>query len=210
MCELIKCNNLNWISLNLIWFISSNKIHTYFTLRKDMAVTKLHLAANLLDPQIKGSILSGSEYLEAMEYTEMLAKILSINNNVDLSAIAKDITQFVNSTGLWSNSYVEQLATNQDSITYWQALKKCSPLADLAIKILLMPSSSAATERTFSTRGFIHRKLRNSLTNERASRLTYIKQNYTLMDLNLKGQLQEFKSSLGKPKNKKISLSSLT
>ena len=67
-----------------------------------------------------------------------------------------------------------------------------------------MPSSSAATERTFSTRGFIHRKLRNSLTNERASRLTYIKQNYTLMDLNLKGQLQEFKSSLGKPKNKKI------
>ena len=65
-----------------------------------MAVTKLHLAANLLDPQIKGSILSGSEYLEAMEYTEMLAKILSINNNVDLSAIAKDITQFVNSTGL--------------------------------------------------------------------------------------------------------------
>ncbi|XP_065663070.1 uncharacterized protein LOC136085692 [Hydra vulgaris] len=214
----IVCLALSDIKLALDNFISeagltdleSMQMHNYFKLRKDMAVTNLHLAANLLDPQIKGSILSGSEFLEAMEYTEMLAKKFSINNNVDLSAIAKEITQFVNSSGLWSNSYVEQLARNQDSITYWQALKKCSPLADLAIKILLMPSSSAATERTFSTRGFIHRKLQNSLTNERASRLTYIKQNYTLMDLNLKGQLQDFKNSFSKPKHKKISLSSLT
>ena len=60
-----------------------------------------------------------------------------------LSAIAKDITQFVSSTGLWANNHIEQIAGNQDFITYWQALKKCNPLAYLAIKILLMPSTSA-------------------------------------------------------------------
>ena len=127
------------------------QLQNSFTLRKNMAVKKLHLAASLLDSKINGSTLSGSEFLEAMEYTETLAKSFPIYNEVDLSAIAKDITQFVNSTGLWANSYVEQLAGNQDFLMYWQALKKCSPLADLAIKILLMPSTSAATERTFST-----------------------------------------------------------
>ena len=66
-----------------------------------------------------------------------------------------------------------------------------------------MPSTSAATERTFSIRGFIHKKLRNSLTNDRASRLTNIKQNYRLMNLNLKS-LQDLKKStfISKPKNK--------
>ena len=135
------------------------QLQNFFRLRKNMTVLKLHLAASLLDPRIKGLTLSGSKFLEAIEYTETLAKSFPTYNEVDLSAIAIDITQFVNSTSHWANSHVEQLAGDQDFIIYWQALKKCSPLADLAIKFyfchlpqLLLKEHSALEDS--STRNF--------------------------------------------------------
>ena len=47
-------------------------------------------------------------------------------------------------------------------------------LSDVAIRILLIPPTSAASERNWSTFGFIHSKLRNRLCEERVEKIVYI------------------------------------
>ncbi|XP_050306033.1 uncharacterized protein LOC126743113 [Anthonomus grandis grandis] len=54
------------------------------------------------------------------------------------------------------------------------------PRRHVAEAVLGMPATSAATERTFSSYGFIHSKTRNHLTTKRAGMLTYIHHNLKL------------------------------
>jgi hAT family C-terminal dimerisation region len=53
----------------------------------------------------------------------------------------------------------------------WPALQK------LARSVFTMATSSAASERNFSTFGFVHSKLRNSLSTDSVMKLVYIKTN---------------------------------
>lgn len=55
-------------------------------------------------------------------------------------------------------------------------------LAEVAIRILGAPITSAATERTFSTFSWIHNKNRNRLTTTRAAKLTYLSHNWKLLE----------------------------
>ena len=50
-------------------------------------------------------------------------------------------------------------------------------LQNLAIRVFTMAASSAASERNFSTFGFIHSKLSNCLSPEKVKKLMYIKTN---------------------------------
>ncbi len=50
-------------------------------------------------------------------------------------------------------------------------------LQNLAQRVFSLPASSAASERNFSTFGFIHSKLRNRLDQEKVRKLVYIKTN---------------------------------
>eukprot|EP01038_Epipyxis_sp_PR26KG_P016473 gene16473-22471_t len=45
---------------------------------------------------------------------------------------------------------------------------------DVAFRVFSIPSSAAASERNWSTYGFIHSALRNRLKDERASKLVYV------------------------------------
>ena len=47
-------------------------------------------------------------------------------------------------------------------------------LSDVAIRILSIPATSAASERNWSTFGFIHSKLRNRLHEKRVEKIVYI------------------------------------
>jgi hypothetical protein len=50
-------------------------------------------------------------------------------------------------------------------------------LQDIALKVFSLVTSSAASERNFSTAGFIHSKLRNSLKDDSVKKLIFIKTN---------------------------------
>jgi hAT family C-terminal dimerisation region len=64
-------------------------------------------------------------------------------------------------------------------LQYWQADGVSWPLLQyIAIKLFAMATSSAASERNFSTFGFIHSRLRNSLAPEKVQKLVFIKTNY--------------------------------
>lgn len=65
-------------------------------------------------------------------------------------------------------------------LQYWQLDGNAWPqLQKIALRVFSMSASSAASERNFSTFGFIHSKNRNCLSNESVDKLVYIKTNYS-------------------------------
>ncbi|CAG8844529.1 12032_t:CDS:2, partial [Gigaspora margarita] len=67
-----------------------------------------------------------------------------------------------------------------DDYIIWESAVTLNPdssLKQLAIKVLKIPTLSAAAEQNFSTFGFIHSKLRNHLHNKRVKKLVYIYEN---------------------------------
>jgi hAT family C-terminal dimerisation region len=50
-------------------------------------------------------------------------------------------------------------------------------LQQIALKVFSLATSSAASERNFSTFGFVHSKLRECLTAEKVEKLVYVKTN---------------------------------
>ena len=50
--------------------------------------------------------------------------------------------------------------------------------AEIALRVFSMSASTTASERNFSTFGFIHSKQRNCLSNESVEKLVFIKTNY--------------------------------
>ena len=64
------------------------------------------------------------------------------------------------------------------SIQYWLVDGLPFPtLREVAINVFSMVTSSAASERGFSTMGFVHSKLRNRLAADKVQKLVFIKNN---------------------------------
>lgn len=64
-------------------------------------------------------------------------------------------------------------------LQFWQSDGAAWPdLQKIALKVFTMSTSSAASERNFSTFGFVHSKLRNCLSTESVDKLVFIKTNY--------------------------------
>jgi hypothetical protein len=63
-------------------------------------------------------------------------------------------------------------------LKYWQT-DGCqwAYLQSVVVRLFSMATSSAASERNFSTMGFIHSKLRNSLSAKTVEKLVFIKSN---------------------------------
>lgn len=65
------------------------------------------------------------------------------------------------------------------NISWWGGLCANKLLHKVALRVLSLPATSAATERSFSKHGYIHSKLRNKLATERAAKIVYVAHNYT-------------------------------
>jgi hypothetical protein len=64
------------------------------------------------------------------------------------------------------------------SLQYWQVDgTKFPAIRAVALTVFSMVASSAASERGFSTMGFVHSKMRNSLGSENVKQLVFIKTN---------------------------------
>ena len=59
--------------------------------------------------------------------------------------------------------------------TFWKLASSEFPeISNLALKLLMIPASSAQIERVFSTWGLIHTPIRNRLTFERSKKLMHV------------------------------------
>jgi hypothetical protein len=78
------------------------------------------------------------------------------------------------------SSTLKSLATGGTPVLqFWRLHGQSYPnLKVVALRVFSVTASSAASERNFSTMGFIHSKLRNALGAEKVEKLVYIKTNY--------------------------------
>lgn len=143
--------------------------------RKTKTLRPIHYAANLLDPQKRGKNLSQEEHLVAMEYISTLATL----KNAEEEAL-RELSEYIAKTNMFSRDYIWKSANSIDPVTWWGGFGCKTSIKCLAVSILSLPPSSAATERTFSTYNFVHTAKRNKLTVKRAGMLTYIAHNLRL------------------------------
>lgn len=147
--------------------------------RKHMAVRKIHLAGHLLDPIYKGKFLKNNESIDATEFISNLAEHLQIS----IPDIMSELAEYRTNSGLWSKTFVwDSLKARSDEtrlhpLTWWKGICTSAKISSIAVAILECSPTSASTERSFSTYGIVHTARRNRLTNDRASKLVYIKHN---------------------------------
>ena len=129
------------------------------------------MTAYMLDPQfLEESKNNGIESTGYAEFTTFINKKFNQEEAVELFA---ELVNFRNKNSPYDNEIIWKSANILNSSLWWQSWST-SKLQQLAIKVLSIPTSSAAAERNFSTFGFIHNKIRNRLKNDRVKKLVYI------------------------------------
>lgn len=142
--------------------------------RREFCVTDIHRAAHLLDPRFRGMHLSEDEVVDASEFIFNTAKQM----HVDHSQAMTDLAEYRAMHGLWAKEFVWASTDHVLPHVWWTGVC-CSrkALSVVASRILNMPASSAACERSFSSYGNIHTAKRNRLLNETAGKLVYVYHN---------------------------------
>ena len=135
------------------------------------AVTDSHFLVNLLHPRYKGKHLSEADEEAAAQ--QLLLKLHVEHPEViaDLCACAFTAGSDPFPASLLSAACVEQMSP----VLWWTSVSNCkckvSPhLMSTALKLLHLPSSSAAIERVFSNNGLVQSKLRNQLGMKKAAK----------------------------------------
>lgn len=167
--------------------------------RKTMCLKAIHYAANILDPRYKGKNINSSDWNTGLDYIYKLAS--NFNAEIQIDELFKNIAEYRSGDGFFALKFVKSSQKNPQltPLNFWKGICTDLPLSKVAEAVLTMPPTSAATERSFSSQGFIHNKKRNRLTTERAAKLTYIHHNLNLLSndasRSLKTQVIEHKAT---------------
>ena len=160
--------------------------------RNEFSLKKIHYSAFLLDPaneledrdskqpnerNLPKAQLSDQQNSEAIEF---LLETAHFMRNVDPDAVLLDITKYSCKLDAWSHKFSWKVANKIHPKTWWATFFKNTDLSKVAQRIFSMPTTSAATERSFSTYGRIHSKGRHRLTLPRAGKLCFIAHNWKL------------------------------
>ncbi|XP_065658651.1 uncharacterized protein LOC136083173 [Hydra vulgaris] len=94
-----------------------------------------------------------------------------------------DLANYQSKGGIFSKSFIWTAVGITQPINWWKGLCSFTELSKVASRILQLPASSAACERSFSTYSNIHSAKRNRLTTERAGKLVFISQNLKLENI---------------------------
>ncbi|KAL1914699.1 uncharacterized protein VTP21DRAFT_8110 [Calcarisporiella thermophila] len=99
----------------------------------------------------------------------------------ELGDIYTELLLFNSKSPPFDSPVIWDAAKKLDPIVWWKKHTSLSPrLANLAITVLSMPASAAASERNWSNFGFIHNGIRNRLNDSKAFKLVYIYSNLRL------------------------------
>lgn len=106
--------------------------------------------------------------------------------DIDANKIMGEMTSYCRKNGFFAKEAIWVAAGqigqyNNSPSDWWAVYCRHQELSKVAIRILEMPATSAACERSFSQHGSIHSKKRNRLTNKHVEKLLYISQNLKLL-----------------------------
>jgi Protein of unknown function (DUF 659)/hAT family C-terminal dimerisation region len=154
------------------------KVKDILVSRKTFCLRAVHKAANMLDPKIRGMHLSQEDEVDAAEFIHKLAKDCP---DVDENVVMGEFALYKLKQGVFAKDYMWSACESILGHVWWTVFCARTQLATIATKILALPASSAACERTFSTYKDVHSYKRNRLTTERAGKLAYIKHNLKVL-----------------------------
>ena len=102
------------------------------------------------------------------------------SSNADI--IWQQLIEYKTQTGVFNFPLAWNTVDKVNPIAWWKGnfATSAPELCKVAVRILSIPSSSAASERNWSAFSYIHEKKRNRLTNKRILKLVYIYSNYKL------------------------------
>lgn len=141
-----------------------------------------HGLGNILDPRFIGDGMAFDVQAEVEDFLFSFPLVDGTTNEERKEQLFKEYTAYrVRALSERTNDTFRFKMLTKGSKTvvqYWQCDGNTWPLLQkVALQVFAMPCSSAASERNFSTFGFIHTKLRNRLSAEKVEKLVYIKTN---------------------------------
>ncbi|XP_047146123.1 uncharacterized protein LOC124818995 [Hydra vulgaris] len=151
-----------------------------FKKRKEFCLTEIHLAANILDLKFQSRVLTGEQKIDACEVIHNIAAIMP---EVNKEIMMYDLAIYQSKGGIFLKSFIWTAVGITQPINWWKGLCSFTELSKVASRILQLPASSAACERSFSTYSNIHSAKRNRLTTVRAGKLVLISQNLKLENI---------------------------
>lgn len=148
--------------------------------REKINLQPIHFAAHLLDPRYCGNnMLSDEEVSQATEFIREYCAINGIDEAKTLSNMAEFYTKsnfFESSKAIWAP------AKQLEPRLWWQTFALKQSIGMVAVKILSVPSSSAAAERSLCLFSRTHTKIRNRLKQPRVHKLISIRANIKICD----------------------------
>jgi len=142
-----------------------------------------HSLSYLLDPQHIGDGLpmDSRSSLEEVLINSPVDDVTPIDDNRKEKLYIQFTAYFISTTKeRQANSFRYQMLSKGSKIVlqYWQT-DGCQwvDLQSVVVRLFSMATFSATSERNFSTMGFIHSKLRNSLSTKTVEKLVFIKSN---------------------------------
>jgi hypothetical protein len=143
-----------------------------FQSRWHMLRTDLHYAGALLNPYLLDEVT----LIDDREATEAVVRVLRklTTNDVAFASALSEYQSFRDHRGIFAGLPVAA-ALNLEPHEWWDLLGAgAHTLAPIAKRILAQVCSASSCERNWSMYSFVHNKVRNRLTSERAEELVYI------------------------------------
>ncbi|XP_065683376.1 uncharacterized protein LOC136096142 [Hydra vulgaris] len=168
--------------------------------REDFVVRPIHFAANLVDPRFVGQKLNHSEMLLAEQHVFRTAE----NETLATDIILDELISFKARSEIFSQdnrSYIWKLNEDCDPVTWWKAYAPTTLLNRIALILLSCNCSIASVERANKEFSLQKSKVRNRLTDTRASKLLFIAYNLKMQNKLAKRNSKKIKHSCLKTKN---------
>ena len=119
--------------------------------------------AYYLDPKYCGKYLSQDHSI----ISYILEEISKLIDEEFREQLTKESLQYHSKSGPFVSEYLWTNEAIENPIIWWEVMQTELPIVGaIASKLMLIPASSAASERNWSHFGFIHSLKRNRLTNE--------------------------------------------
>ncbi|EGZ18387.1 hypothetical protein PHYSODRAFT_383694, partial [Phytophthora sojae] len=152
-------------------------LKTHISSRLNTLKRESILAAFLLDPTKSTDDFEGDDLDNAVDACVDLATRVGLPSNVSSNAVRRAVMAFIRVKKSWTAEDHEKNA--RDTPLDWWLVKvnKFPLLHALATRVLSIPTSSAASERSWSVRSFIRTKRRNRLKPDRVEKLAYLYSN---------------------------------
>ncbi|GAB0090948.1 hypothetical protein DMENIID0001_057330 [Sergentomyia squamirostris] len=190
------------IKQHLVTLPNTNVFSTYkdellqiYQNRREIAIHQIHLVAHVLDPRNNRKLLSQKENDVVVAF---FAEKGTVWTGHCSDTLMENLGHFNKRTGPFSSrhtwTYVDN-GMNMAPSTWWDMYFYSQPLADIVIRVLTAPPSSASCERSFSVQKNIHTLLRNRLLNEKVDKMLYIKINTLILDQKKSAEPQQLSTT---------------